>query len=395
MTTGIIIQQATPTISISVANPKVVISPSNPEILVVNLQSLPGPAGADGSVPEGAINSAGVYTKPTLTNNGNGTISLGAGEYILFDNTTFSGVPSKYAIGATGIITLTDEDVNYIVARHNNGTPEVVNIGSDLAQITDSDVIPIFTIFRTGNYLHQVDWGEEAKGMASKLMRRFRRTQRFHVDNGVVLSVDSNGYIQVSSGAVWMGANQFSLAAYDSSTTDLLSLNYHSAGVWLRSSNNKFVQNSQYDDGNNLQPLSDGNYAVNWVYRGVESPHHCYIVLGQGDYNLTEAQASSEPPTPPIINYHGMLVAKIIIAKNSYIPVQIYRVSQVVMNTSLILKHGDLLGLDNDDHTQYFNQQRGDERYAKSNLITEAANSTEETNAFANGAMIVIRTDLL
>lgn len=260
------------------------------------------------------VNSSGVYALPTITNNGNGTVTLGSGDYSFALDSSGLGPYQKFTIaGAT--YSFTDTTTNYIVANYNGGSPTITVLTSN-STINNQDVLPVFTIFRIGTHLDILNWDESAKGPSGKIIDRLVRTQRFAVETGgLILGELPTRNVTITAGVVWNGLHKNILPAFDSSVpaTNELELYAHAAGVWTKTTITSY-NNTQYDDGTNLVTLSGGKYAANWVYRGIDdASHETYIVLGMGNYTLAQAQNSLVPVLPPEIANMSILVGRIIV----------------------------------------------------------------------------------
>ncbi len=299
-----------------------------------------------------AIRSAGVVTLPSYTNNGNGSITIGSGTYSLYDNANYQGTPKTYTI-AGGTFVLTDNSANYVLASYNGGSPTIEIVTTvPPANTTDSDRVPIFSTYRSGNDIHFFNWDHLSQGLAEKLNQRLRRTDRFHIDNGLSLFETATRVINITSGEVWAGANLIALNSIDSSSPEV-HFYYHVGGVWTRGNLSQY-NNAQYDNGTNLVTLTNNKYAVNWVYRSVEQTGAIYVLLGTGDYSLLEAQASAEPVKPTEISTQAVLVGRIIVQKSASTATQIDRVVDVTFGASPIAAHNDLTGIQGGTTDQHY-----------------------------------------
>lgn len=298
------------------------------------------------------IRSAGVVTPPSYVNNGNGSITLGSGTYSLYDNANYQGYPKTYTIPG-GTFVLTDNSANYVLASYNGGSPTIEIVTSvPPPNTTDSDRVPIFSTYRSGNDIHYFNWDHLSQGLAEKINQRLRRTDRFHIDNGLSLFETPTRVINITSGEVWAGANLINLDSINSSSPEV-HFYYHVGGVWTRGNLSQY-NDTQYDDGTNLVTLTNNKYAVNWVYRSVEQVGAIYVILGTGDYSLLEAQASAEPAKPTEISTQAVLVGRIIVQKNAATATQIDRVVDVTFGASPIAAHNDLTGIQGGTTDQYY-----------------------------------------
>ena len=293
------------------------------------------------SVP---LTAAGVYDLPSILDNGDGTVTLGDGEYCFHPLSDGTGSLEKYTItGST--YSFSDELTNYILADYSGGTP-IIYVSTSVSTINNITILPILTVFRTGNHLDILNWDEAAKAPTGKIQRRLARTQRFAAEpNGLALGETAGRIVTVTAGAVWNGLNDSQLLSF-SSDVDELNLFAHVAGVWTKSGITQY-NNNQYDDGTNLATLNPNKYAVNWLFRSLgENSNEVYMVLGTNNYSLIEAQQSTVPPNlPPEIFSLGILLGRIIVEKSMVTATQIDSAFTVNLNFAPSTDHAGLSNL--------------------------------------------------
>lgn len=337
-----------------------------------------------------SIRTSGIVVVPSYVDNGDGSVTIGTGQYSLYASTDYLGPPKTFTV-VGGTFTLTNYSANYIQVRYNDGSP-IVEVISTVppASTTDADKIPIFSLYRYDNDIHYFTWDHLALGLAEKLNQRFRRTDRFHVDSGLQLAETPTRIATISAGSVWVGANLIDLDAMTSTGT--CHFYYHTAGAWTRSDVSQY-NNTQYDDGTNLQTLaSTSKYAVNWIYRGVHLNGAMYILVGSGNYSLAQAQASVEPVKPPEIITQSLLVGRIIIAKGSATPIQIDRVTDVTLGSSTVANHNDLLSIQGGTTDEYYHLSSADYIGSGTGLMIRQTNpvvfqsTVTKTGAYSIGA---------
>lgn len=327
------------------------------------------------------IRTAGVVELPTFVYNNDGTCTVGAGQFSLYDNPNYQGVPRTFII-SSATLNLTDNSANYIQASYNNGTPIYEVITSvPPTNTTDSDRIPVYSIYRSGNDVHYFDWDHLALGLAEKLNQRIRRTDRFRIDNGLGLSEVPTRTISVASGQVWAGANIISLDSITSSSPET-HFYYHTAGNWTRGNLSQY-NNLQYDNGTNLVTLTNNKYAVNWVYRSVQQSGAIYVLLGNGDYSLIEAQSSKEPAKPTEISTQAILVGRIIALKGAGTATQIDRVIDVTFGANSVANHNDLSGIQGGISNEHYHLTQAQNTFVDNldNILT-----TDGTKLQVNGS---------
>jgi len=286
------------------------------------------------------LSNGGCQISP-ITDNGNGSVTLGSGDYHLSANVSGKG-SHNYTL-AGGTFTITDQSSNYIVADYNGGSP-YIHVITDVTLINETTIVPIYSIYRSGNYLHTQNWDALGLALANKIHQSIVKTQRYRRESGLILSEYTSHYLNLSTGRVWTGAVPITLDAIASSTDNLFFF-HHTGGVWTPTIQTTY-NFTYWDNGTNLVELTANRYAVNWVFRGVESQKHLYIVAGTGDYTEAQAISASLPAIPIAISSHAVLVAKLIVQKSAATALSIQSAFDVQFGLSAIQNHGDLTGRD-------------------------------------------------
>lgn len=300
----------------------------------------------------GGASFAGAVTVPSITDNGNGSVTVGAIDVVLFDNATQVGTARKYSLPSL-TVTLIDGSTNYIIADYASGSPALANT-TNVGLINESSVVPIYTIYRSGTFLHIQSWDSLGNGLANKLHQSIVKTQRYRRESGLALGETGTRNITLGSGIVWTGANSVSLSSISTATDNLFYFLRTGASSWTTQVVTQY-NNTNYWNGTTTASLTNNRYAVNWVYRGVESQKHIYVVLGEGDYTLPQAQASQPPANlPSHITSHAILVGRIIIVKSAATATQIDSAFNVVFSGSSASDHNSLTGLQGGTTGEYY-----------------------------------------
>jgi len=297
--------------------------------------------------------SNGTCQITTYTDNGDGSITLDNGQYCLSSNADGSGIINMYDIEG-GLKSLTDGVSNYIVANYNSGNP-IIQVITDVTLINETTIVPVLTFFRRGTILHEQNWDQLGLALANKIHQSIVKTQRYRREYGLTLSEYGTRNLALTTGRIWTGAVPLTLDAI-ASATDTLFLFYHSSGVWTASQVTQY-NNTQYDNGTNLATLTSNRYAVNWIFRGVESQKHLYIILGVGDYTISQAQDAIVPIPPIDISSHAVLVGKLIVQKSSATANSIQSAFDTNFSLAPANNHADLTNLawGNSGHTGTIN----------------------------------------
>ena len=302
-------------------------------------------------------NNAGVITeKSDWIDNGDGTITLPDLTVGLYDNANFQGDVNKYEIsgGTTGteLSNLVDNATNYVGVIYNSGSPEYII--SSFNDISYSDEIRYLTIYRMGNFLHILEYGEQGAGLPNKLNKRLISINKFARESGFALGLSgSTGIVTLSGGVAWNGTYQQSLPALNSSDNTFFK-NYKVSGEWTVSTTQSTINNQYYNDGTDLVTASASSYLVNWYYRGQEMSSHLYEVYGEDQYeSIASAQLSNEPGIPDLIASHAFLVGRIIIEVGETVG-EIESSFVRAFQSSSVIAHNDLNGIQGGSENQHY-----------------------------------------
>ena len=292
----------------------------------------------------------GMISKTLITDNGNGTINIASGTAYMYSGANWTGHLGKHTVPATTNMALTNNTVNYVYADYNSGSP-IYAVTLNPYILDDSLKVILAGIFREGNVLHvfQSDFG---LATATRLNERSLEEGRFVRTAGLVIYETPTRTINVSEGRIYCGCVAENLDAVISAT-DECSLYYHVAGEWNHSAITQY-NNTQFDDGTGLQTVTAGNYVVNWIYRFVESNKHIAIVLGGGDYTITQARNSAVPTPPPILENNAILVGRMIVLKSASTAIQIDSAFVTNFGQSVAFDHNDLGGIQGGTTSQYY-----------------------------------------
>jgi|GEM_PF-638630 len=283
--------------------------------------------------------SGGVVVNPSFTDNADGSVTFGSGTYNLFSQADGTGVIKRYVVDGN-TFTLTDQTENYIYVEYNNGAPRLSNT-TNRNILTHTTTQTLYSIYRDGTTIITLDWDGAGNALSNRLNRRNIYTNRFGIQTAPMLGEVATRTITVGSGIIWIGVTNQSLDTF-SSATDALYFLRHVSGVWTKSTVTQY-NNTQYDDGANPQTVTDGNYAVSFYYREVTSQKRVYMVLGNGDYNLAEAQAATPPAgLPSYIGTHTVLIGRLIVQKNSNTATQINSSFTTVFASTPVAEHNQL-----------------------------------------------------
>jgi len=162
--------------------------------------------------------------------------------------------------------------------------------------------------------------------------------------------------IDVTDGVYWYGTNKFQPTGGLSKAFNVF---YHVAGVWTQTNNVTVIDNTQYDDGSNLQPLTTNYFVKHVLYVSGDGVNQSMsLIYGRGQYiSLLDAQNAPLPLQPGYFVDIATPIAALIVQQGVNSIAQVIdvrpRVGFQAPSTTGAAVHGNLLGLTADDHPQY------------------------------------------
>jgi len=301
------------------------------------------------------INSTGLVGSHTITDDADGTITVSAGSGFIraTDSDVAELVTLDWSAEAGANVTLIDNDFNYIYVEYNSGSPQII---ATVTKRTDRNTnIALGTVYRAGTVLHiTTATALQVGAHTSKMDMRLFELDPFARASGAVISETGNRSIAITAGSFWYGLDNFTTAAKDTNVADTFVAYYSDgAGGFTAITAQTQMNNTQYDDGSGtLATLANNRYGVCWVYISVEGD--LYVVFGTGSYTLVDAEAATLPTSvPPHFEEHSRIVGKVIVLKSATNLQAVESAFATTFTTGLPTDHGDLIGLADDDHSQY------------------------------------------
>lgn len=297
--------------------------------------------------------SSGAIATPSITDNGDGTINVGASYGYL--RATNSDIAQLLAVdlSAQNNLSLTTEALNYIYADYNGGSPQYAAT-TDLTTLDHNTNYVVAVMWAESNHIHDLSAGQYLDHFEHSLYFYLFEQYGLQRTSGMVTTETGTLNLAVTAGVGYYALLRFTTAAVDTSGADTFTYYYRDGlGGWTEVTSQSAIDDTNWDDGTGaLNDLTANRYGVHWVFLTPDGD--VYVVYGQGDYLLSQAEAATVPSSLPgeLTNF-GILIAKIIVQKSAG---TFYSVTYPWMGdiaASVATDHGGLAGLTDDDHTQY------------------------------------------
>ena len=261
--------------------------------------------------------SAGCLSGGAITDNGDGTIDVAAGNGYIKTSDAHLGDTKFFDYPATAApLVPVDNAKNWVYVDYSAGTP-VAKITDDKAILNRNTMFTIARLYREGNTLHIIEKGQCAYNLSMRAHRNLVEIFHYQRGSGLATAEKNARYLTVTAGALYRGLNEILTSAIDTSLTGTSFTYYYrdGGGGWTTGTASQ-IDNVNYDDGDGvLGQVTVNQYGVFWVY--VDFDSHLFVQYGQDSYKLAAAQDSLVPDPPDLLDGFAMLVARIIVKRNS------------------------------------------------------------------------------
>jgi hypothetical protein len=330
------------------------------------------PSGTFQWIPRDGLTGVVESPLPNLTiNGGAGTVTVAAMTIQAYHGSEFFGNPQRYQTAET-TLSIPDGGNAYYIAFKDDMGPTIF-LTDDKASLNLSNRIPLYLVSRIGTSIHSIGFDTQGVGLPQKAEKALLNTTPYRrsTDGGLALSEDGSRHILLTAASVYAGTTPVDVLAYNSNTSNhLLTHAYHTAGVWTYSTvsaGNGQYDNSNYDNGTNLVALGTNKYKVVWVFRTIGDDKEVFYVDSTSEYNSSDAaQAAQVPAIPPIMQWHCMLVGRIIVQNGASSGIA-QSAFDTVFSASAISNHNNLSGLQGGTSGEYYHFTE-DEHSALQNL---------------------------
>jgi hypothetical protein len=304
--------------------------------------------------------SAGSTNGCAITDNGDGTVTIAAGECLLRATNSYMGTMYMQPLAQT-TLTVPDGVLSFAAITYVAGGPATLSIETDSTLINCRNKCHIYRFTREGNDIHIVDSRNQNTDANRQARVISHRTKTFVPDNGSAIVSASGMAIKCTAGNWWYAFHEQAQAAFDTTIAGTANENvfrrYHETstpGVFTKADNVKLLIN-QYNNAGTLTNLAGNRYAVMWCYMIVATEPHLCIVVGKNSHSsIALAQAETAPSViPASISGTGILIGRFVVGGGAASPVSVESAFTSQFSLSGASDHGSISGLGDDDHPQY------------------------------------------
>lgn len=253
--------------------------------------------------------------------------------------------------------------IMYFGVDYNSGSPIVYNttLSHENGGFDLDTQIPLGSAINQGGSIYLVSNPWKTSDAITSVIERFESGGHFLRDEqvgGLIPGYTGTRYLTMTTGKVWGRLNGFDISAFDSSGADTFDSYYRDgAGGYSEISGQSQWNNTYYDDDSGtLQPIPPAaKYANIWIWLNVGDGKPALVFPQQTYSTIAQAEAGEVPSTfPSYWNDGGFLLGRIIIQSGVDAPIAIENVFTQQFSSAQAAEHGNLAGLTDDDHTQYW-----------------------------------------
>ena len=348
--------------------------------------------------------SAGSGSEPgefNLTENGDGTVNITGGVFVLRSAESETATLMPYTIAGVTNLTLTDEATNYIQVDYNNGSPEITT-SADLNDVTGVQTkTTMYAVNRLGTQLNIIDLRAFNVDFIRKNSLKDYKVHGFEHASGAFISDLGNRNITISASEFYLLNQSIQSASLDTSVTGVFEYVYRDGlGGWNRTPNQTQIDNLNYDDGSGtLAVVGNNKYYSHYVYIVLNNPSHYKVVYGQNTYNtLEEAEAEQVPsilPSDLDPLSTGVFIGKVIVQQAVDAFVTIQSPFTQILTSAVANNHANLAGLQGGKVGEYYHLS-SDEKDQFVLYMAEKPNSTlSYTGELLTNIAYVDTTDII
>lgn len=266
--------------------------------------------------------SHGLITGGTITDNGDGTVNVAAGEGTIrsSDNKLVDLLYASW--DNAGPITIPNADSKQIVVDYNDGNPQVIAVDDYATEAERRDRIYLGEVHNASNVL-TIDVDPEVRGDFTHILQEWAENLiNNRVASGESVSETGTRNLIITAGVIWgRHFDEHDTPAIDTSGSDTFIAFYRDAtpGQYVRVTGQTQWNNTQYDDGSGtLATLTNGTYGVHFLMRLVDGK--VGLLYGRDEYaTQADAEAAEQPTDMPyeFHSTHAVFIAKLVFLKSA------------------------------------------------------------------------------
>ena len=301
------------------------------------------------------MTSAGRLIGGDITNPSGTLIVVEAGEGLIRDLDDDHSQVRSYMWDESGSINVPINSIMYFGVDLNGGTPIIVN---NTDGIWDLDTnFPLGQVINQDGEIYIMNNPWWVGDGLTNIIERFQSQGWLVRDEnlgGLILGYTGTRNPTMSAGTLWSRLTEHEIPEF-TAPGDTFDYYYRDgAGGYDKLSDQTQWNITTWDDGGVLTSIGNNQYAVIWVWANVANKEIA-LTFPQATYvSSANAEAEEIPSTFPATWYKGgIIIGRILIKEGVDAPVEVQNVFGQTFTAAQAADHGNLAGLEDDDHPQY------------------------------------------
>ena len=342
--------------------------------------------------------SAGVISGGVISDAGGGEIDVTTGRGLIraIEGDTN---PLKFFDwpAATGIA-IPANTTKFVGIEYNGGSPEVVL--RDIDEWDYDTEFPLGTVVREDDRIFTASRPWKTADAMENVIERFDSTEFIVRDNktaGLILGEIGTRNITLTAGELLSRMSVYPIDAINTAGSDAFDSYYRDGtGDWVYVPAQTQWDNQSYDDNSGiLAEMTTDFFSYLWFYLTLDGS--LISIYGQDEHEiLGDALGDTDIPSVPArIEHTAILIGRLIFQKGAATASAIQTVFGVQFTSNVVTNHGDLSGLEVDDHPQYLTTTRANTWLGTKTTdnLAEGATNKYASTSNVNAAGAVMETD--
>ncbi|MBW2975393.1 hypothetical protein KY366_06760, partial [Candidatus Woesearchaeota archaeon] len=298
--------------------------------------------------------SSGIMSGLEISDAGGGDIAISAGVVKLKISNSDDADSDDFNIAAVSSHSLVADQTTYVYVEYNSGAPQITYQTSLVTDDFNTKVIIGVVVYDGVDTHINTGFRQLYSSSTARILSRIYETENMKHVSGASLSYSLLS-IAISAGEFWQGTTRRTTSAFDSSGSDTFSYWYGSVGSFTEITSQSNINTTQYDNAGSLATMSAGYFRADYIY--IDMQDNVSIVMGKAQYPTAsqaldeDAPAAGYVPRQAIVN--GIIVGKLAVVKNASSLYDVKSAFEQLFTYSSTNDHGALVGLSDDDHSQY------------------------------------------
>jgi hypothetical protein len=261
------------------------------------------------------IGSAGTVCDNCVTDAGSGNVAVAAGVGFIRATDSEAATLFPFDWAADASIAIPTDTSRWIGITYNAGTPEIVVKTTD--SWNENTEFRLAGAVNEAGVIHLINNPHIAFNGVGRIAHRLYETQplaRADRLGGLKISGTGTLNIAMTAGELYDNANEFDIAAIDTSGADTFDMYY---GSFTKVAAQSAWDDQQYDNAGTLTAMTTGRYSTRFVY--LEANGTMVLIYGTGNYTSEATANAEQPPTsvPDRVAVTGRLIGKIVFQKSA------------------------------------------------------------------------------